>query len=176
MSPAADAKLRPWLLSDAAALVAAAQDGDVSRQLGDSLDLNSARTWIEQRVRDDRVSLAVTVGDIAVGDVTITIEPRHRNGWLSYWIDPRMRGQGLASRAAATLAAWAFEERSLFRLELGHRANNPASGRVAERAGFQREGLQRSKLEYDGKRFDVFAFARLATDPAPDIELLPVEV
>jgi RimJ/RimL family protein N-acetyltransferase len=52
----------------------------------------------------------------------------------------------------------------LFRLELGHRVNNPASCRVASRAGFAVEGLERQKLLYDGVRYDVELHARLATD------------
>jgi RimJ/RimL family protein N-acetyltransferase len=55
----------------------------------------------------------------------------------------------------------------LFRLELGHRVNNPASCRVASRAGFLVEGLERQKLAYDGVRFDVELHARLATDAVP---------
>ncbi|WP_235994945.1 GNAT family N-acetyltransferase [Nonomuraea montanisoli] len=52
----------------------------------------------------------------------------------------------------------------LFRLELGHRVDNPASCRVAAKAGFLAEGIERGKLVYDGVRHDVERHARLATD------------
>ena len=53
----------------------------------------------------------------------------------------------------------------MFRLELGHRVNNPASCQVAIAAGFAVEGVERAKLRYGQKRFDVETHARLATDP-----------
>lgn len=70
----------------------------------------------------------------------------------------------MAARATGLLAEWAFAERGLFRLELGHRTNNLASCKVALRAGFAAEGIERGKLVYDGVRHDVERHARLATD------------
>lgn len=55
----------------------------------------------------------------------------------------------------------------LYRLELGHRVNNPASGRIAIAAGFVQEGREREKLRYGNERFDTLAYGRLATDPIP---------
>ncbi|WP_346425826.1 GNAT family N-acetyltransferase [Plantibacter flavus] len=81
------------------------------------------------------------------------------------------RGGGLATRAVRTVADHAFRE-GLFRLELGHRVNNPASCGVATRAGFLPEGIERQKLAYGADRFDVELHARLATDPVPDGDLL----
>jgi len=68
------------------------------------------------------------------------------------------------------VADWAFHDLNLFRIELGHRVNNPASCAVAKRAGFLAEGIERSKLEYGGVRFDVETHSRLATDPAPALD------
>jgi RimJ/RimL family protein N-acetyltransferase len=67
-----------------------------------------------------------------------------------------------------SVSTWAFDAR-LFRLELGHRLNNPASCRVATIAGFRAEGVERQKLRYGSERFDVETHARLATDPVPDL-------
>ncbi|OUE31259.1 hypothetical protein BFL35_05940 [Clavibacter michiganensis] len=46
---------------------------------------------------------------------------------------------------------------------------NPASCRVATRAGFAAEGIERAKLRYGDERFDVETHARLATDPPPAV-------
>jgi ribosomal-protein-alanine N-acetyltransferase len=78
-----------------------------------------------------------------------------------------VRGEGLATRALAALAKRAYRELGLFRLELGHRVNNPASCAVARGAGFAVEGVERAKLRYGDRRFDVETHARLATDPSP---------
>lgn len=76
------------------------------------------------------------------------------------------RGRGVATTAVRAVAASALDDLGRFRLELGHRTNNPASCRVATAAGFPVEGLERAKLGYGGERFDVELHARLATDPA----------
>jgi RimJ/RimL family protein N-acetyltransferase len=65
------------------------------------------------------------------------------------------------------VANWALEELGVFRLELGHRVNNPASGAIAVAAGFLPEGRDRQKLRYGDERFDTLSYSRLATDPFP---------
>lgn len=93
---------------------------------------------------------------------------------MSYWLAAGARGRGLATAALTAVADYAFAD-GLFRLELGHRVNNPASCRVASRAGFVAEGLERAKLRYGDERFDVETHARLATDPVPAGRGLPLE-
>ena len=101
------------------------------------------------------------------------IDRRHRTAWTYYWLTSAARGRGYAVRALATIAAAAFED-DLFRLELGHRINNPASCNVATGAGFIPEGLERQKLLYGTERFDVETHARLRTDPRPNLKMLPM--
>ena len=62
----------------------------------------------------------------------------------------------------------------LYRLELGHRTENVASGLVAERAGFLPEGLERGKFLLDGERKDVRTMARLVDDPWPHLPAIPI--
>lgn len=77
---------------------------------------------------------------------------------------------GAGTRSTTAVANWALSDFGLFRLELGPRANNPASGAVALTAGFQIEGRERQKLQYGDRRFDTVTYGRLATDPAPAVE------
>lgn len=67
----------------------------------------------------------------------------HDTGWVSYRTVEGARGGGVAAAGVRALARWAFDDLGLHRLELGHRTNNPASCKVAERAGFAVEGLER---------------------------------
>jgi RimJ/RimL family protein N-acetyltransferase len=73
------------------------------------------------------------------------------------------------------VAEWAFEA-GLFRLELGHRVNNPASCRVARAAGFSPEGIERQKLRYGAERFDVETHARLASAPETTTSALEFQI
>lgn len=115
---------------------------------------------------------AVVADGAVVANVGLsTIERGHGTAWAHYWLVGEARGYGYASRALASIAAEAFID-GLFRLELGHRVNNPASCKVATNAGFNPEGVQRQKLQYGNERFDVETHARLRSDPTPKLELL----
>jgi RimJ/RimL family protein N-acetyltransferase len=164
--------LRSWQAADAPALRDAwLSSPDLGTQFGDA-DLSTdehARDFIAQVLvsEDTRQNWAIVAGGVAVGNVGASaIEYRHETAWISYWLAWSARGRGYATRALTTVADWAFDA-GLFRLELGHRLNNPASCGVATRAGFITEGTERQKLKYASERFDVELHARLATDPAP---------
>jgi RimJ/RimL family protein N-acetyltransferase len=127
--------------------------------------------WTERWDTGSAYAFAVVEGDgVVLGNVAVAaVDRRHAVGWVSYWTTAAARGRGVASQACRALARWAFDDAELFRLELGHRVNNPASCRVAAAAGFAVEGLQRKKLEYDGVRYDVELHARLASGPLTEL-------
>lgn len=172
-------ELRLWALGDAPTLCAAYQeDADLHVQFGsaDLSTLDRARHHISKQLPSNEASrnCAISVDGIAVGNVGLSaIDRRHGTAWAFYWLTSAARGNGYASRALATVADGAFED-GLFRLELGHRVNNPASCTVATRAGFIIEGIERQKLQYGSDRFNVETHARLQTDPRPEMESIPV--
>ncbi len=91
---------------------------------------------------------------------------------VGYWIAPGARRRGIATRAVRLVAAWAFEDPALERLELTTLVGNVASGRVALGAGFAREGILRQFLSFRGTPVDAVMFARVrsggpGTGPAP---------
>lgn len=67
----------------------------------------------------------------------------------------------MATTALRLLACWALDEGRLPRLELVTDPGNVASQKVAERAGFRREGVLRSYVERRGKREDCIIFSLL---------------
>lgn len=62
---------------------------------------------------------------------------------IGYWLRADARGHGTATRALALIVAWAFEQPDVARVQLRADPENAASCRVAERAGFTREGVLR---------------------------------
>jgi RimJ/RimL family protein N-acetyltransferase len=85
---------------------------------------------------------------------------------VSYWLAPDARGRGVATRAVQLVVRWAFGvEPGLVRMELLTLVGNEASGRVALRAGFAREGVLRRYLPFRGDLVDAVMFARLREDP-----------
>jgi RimJ/RimL family protein N-acetyltransferase len=74
---------------------------------------------------------------------------------LGYWLARPHWGQGLASEAVEGALAWARDEWALKFVVAGHFADNPASGRVLDKAGFL----------YTGEVQQRFSVARGATAP-----------
>lgn len=161
-----DVELRGWHPDDVPVLLDAFSSPDMAQQAAQPIDTHrAALEWMGLwGFRDDAQAFAVVVGGQVVGNVAVSNIDTHDTGWVSYWTSPRARGRGVAVAAARKMAEWAFQERGLFRLELGHRLNNPASCAVATKAGFLVEGIERAKLSYEGVRYDVERHARLATD------------
>ena len=87
---------------------------------------------------------------------------------VGYWLAREARGRGAATIAVQLVSRWAFTAVGIDRLSLQTAPENVASQRVAERAGFIREGLLRAWMPTpDGRRHSVM-FSLLATDATPE--------
>jgi RimJ/RimL family protein N-acetyltransferase len=74
-----------------------------------------------------------------------------RSTEIGYGVRNDERGQGYATEALAAVARWVLAEAGIQRAWLTANTDNLASIRVAEKAGFHREGtLRRAGLEDDG--------------------------
>jgi [ribosomal protein S5]-alanine N-acetyltransferase len=166
--------LRHWRGTDLPAVLEALASPDMERQFPLRNDpLKSADQWLEWAVAlvDPEKGLAFAVcaaDDVPLANIAVTGIDSHAVGWVSYWTTGRARGLGTTADALAALVPWLHDDAGIERLELGHRLNNPASGSVAAKAGFLREGVERGKLRYDGVRYDTARWARLTEDPRPE--------
>ncbi|AEB43961.1 MULTISPECIES: GNAT family N-acetyltransferase [Micromonospora] len=164
--------LRPWQEGDAPAALDAFGDPEIAlwNPQGDGLDLDAARQWVRRRADwSNGTNVALALADPTDPAVLLGSVSLHRihdgDASIGYWVVPAARGRGLASAAVARVTAWAFAELGLHRIELCHAVGNPASCRVAERAGYLAEGTLRQSHRYgDGRRHDEHLHARLATD------------
>ena len=95
-----------------------------------------------------------------------TIDREAGEAELGYMVAPGARGRGLATAILLELTAWAFAQ-GLQRCELVISVGNTGSERVAERAGYLREGTHRSIYLKPGKRNDVTIWSRLPSDAEP---------
>ena len=147
--------LRPWREDDADAIVARISDVAILAFLdrvpqpygrGDALDY--IRSCSEGWRTGTQTNFAILVAGIdgAAGSVGV--------GWgeieegvaeVGYWVAAEARERGVATTATRLVSEWAFHADSrLERLQLRADVLNAASNRVAEKAGFTREGVLRS--------------------------------
>ncbi len=134
-----------------------------------------AATWVQETVpgewADGKAAsmLAVDADTGALlGAVALTLG-RADVGEVGYWTAPWARCRGVATRATRLACTWGFDTVGLARIELLADVGNHASQRVAERAGFAREGVARAArpLPRDDGRTDMVVFARLPGEACP---------
>ncbi|MEU7423320.1 GNAT family N-acetyltransferase [Streptomyces sp. NPDC040750] len=171
---AAGLELRPWLPTDADAdaLLTAGQDPAISHwNLFSVGGRAEARARIERlrarrRTETGAVWAIAPVGGAPVGLAGLNdVDLVAGTAEVVYWVLPEARGSGVAVRAARRLSGWALDDLGLHRLTLCHSTANPASCRVAEKAGFTFEGTQRSALLHADGWHDQHLHARVAGDP-----------
>ena len=117
----------------------------------------------------DHVEFAIVARETGamIGGIGLGITARHKRGGLGYWLGTDFWRKGFATEAARAVLNYGFQTLELHRIEAGHYPRNPASGRVLEKIGMQREGLMRGDV-LKGDRFeDTIMYARLRTDPTP---------
>lgn len=84
--------------------------------------------------------------------------PSMRNADIGYAVHPDARGHGVATNTVRLLLRWlitAANGPQAARVQLDHSVENPASCKVAERAGLPREGVRRSYLPLRDPAVDV---------------------
>lgn len=144
--------LRRWRASDAADVARACADPEIARWLPVPVPYTQevALAYVDGIVPTewfDGAVANVAVTDATGGDLLGAIGLIRRGdrvGEVGYWVAPWARRRGVASRATVLHTGWGFEALDLARVELLTDVANTASQRVAERAGFTREGVSRS--------------------------------
>lgn len=85
---------------------------------------------------------------------------------IGYWAHPGSRGRGVMSAATRLLSRWALRDIGFQRVELRIATGNTASLRVAERAGFTREGVLRNAGYVHAGRVDLEVWSLVPADLA----------
>ena len=103
------------------------------------------------------------------GNVSLhRIDRGQRNAAIGYRVAAWARGRGAATATVAEVTDWSFTCLGIERVELCHAVANPASCRVAVKAGYAMEGTLRASWAHeDGHRYDEHIHGRLASDPRP---------
>jgi RimJ/RimL family protein N-acetyltransferase len=156
-------------MRDVAALTAACQDSEIAHWIP-FVPRPYTREDAEAYIRgclesgDERHPFAIVdaeSGDV-LGSIDMGVNAYSYRGHIGYWVAAQARGRGVCTGALRLLAGWALDELRLQRLELITDPDNLASQRVAEKAGFRREGVLRSHLRHpDGRVRDSVIFSLL---------------
>jgi RimJ/RimL family protein N-acetyltransferase len=157
-------RLRPPSEDDIPAIVAACQDPEIARwtAVPSPYTEEDARTWLASEEETAFVVVDRESGEL-LGAIGVQ-EVGQANAQVGYWVKREARGRGVATAALRLLARYAVEELGAGRVQLFTEPENIASQRVAEKAGFVREGVLRRYLNIKGQRRDGVVFSLLPED------------
>ncbi len=161
--------IRSWRPEDAAALARAINDEAVQANLRDGLPfpytVSDAEAFIGFALSagDGMYSFAVTENDACIGSISVTRgENIHRlTGELGYYIARERWGRGYATRAAQEICRYVFDNTDIVRIYAEPFADNAASCRVLEKAGFTLEGTLRANAIKSGRIRDTRMYSLL---------------
>jgi RimJ/RimL family protein N-acetyltransferase len=167
--------LRAWTSADVPAIVEMCEDPDVIRftSVPVPYEADDAQLWLDlhpgRLAAGDGAAFAITeAGDErVVGSIGVRVLHEQGAAETGYHIVAERRGRGLATAALRLIARWTFAELPVGRLQLTTHLDNPGSQRVAEKAGFTREGVLRSWADQRGERVDLVMWSLLPGDPIP---------
>jgi len=161
----------PWSHDDAAWIHETCRDPEIQRWtlVPGAEELDDAQRYVDEIVPEFfasgmGVQLAIQAASSSerLGAVGLLIsDPDNGVGEIGCYLSANARGSGAATRAIELLGTWALEVVGLERLELHILVGNEPSLRLAERCGYQLEGILRSRERRGSLRHDVALFSRL---------------
>jgi RimJ/RimL family protein N-acetyltransferase len=163
--------VRPWRMSDAAALVKHANNPNVARQLRDRFPhpytMAAARRFLDA-VAGSRppMSFAMIADDEAVGGIGFSpgTDVERFSAEIGYWLSEEYWGRGIVAEAVRLVSEYAFTECHVLRLFALPFADNQRSIRVLEKAGYALEGILKSSSVKFGEPRDQAIYALINPD------------
>ena len=162
-------KLRPFRKGDEPALVRYGNNRSVWINLTDVFPhpytWEDAPSWtvIANDAPADQLNFAIDIGGEAIGSVGFSrrTDLRRRVAEIGYWLGEPFWGRGIAPAALIIATRFAFAHYDFMRLQAGILSWNPRSMRVAEKAGYDLEAVQRNAGFKDGKVCDLAMYVML---------------
>ena len=146
--------LRPFVMEDAEAMYRNwASDDEVTKHLTwpthGSVEVSRAvlSDWTSHYGEPDFYQWAIVLkenGPEPIGSITVVhINLKVDGAAMGYCMSRAHWRKGIMAEALRGLIAFLFDEVGFNRIEADHDPNNPASGRVMEKAGMRHEGVMR---------------------------------
>ena len=163
-------ELRPWQTGDERFLLHLANDREIARWLRDVFPHpytpQDARKFVSFCLDSDEnkdLCRVIQADGRAVGAIALTrgCDVGRRSAELGYWLGRRFHGKGIMTDAVRQMCLLGFERWEIVRIFAQPFAENRASRRVLEKAGFSFEGLLRQSIWKWGKLQDSCVYALL---------------
>lgn len=133
------------------------------------MDLEDMADFVKDRLAKEIIGQAyntvILVDDVVVGSLDLhNIDSKNRRGEFGYWLDRDFQHQGIMTQCIQALIQVLFNELRLNRLEIRVAQKNKPSRQVAQRLGFQLDGILRAYLWVDGHPVDIAVYSLLRSE------------
>ncbi len=132
---------------------------DASKSVADTQAFieDSLRKLAEQRV----VNAGVWCEGRCGGVIGATLNEKAPSAEIGYWLAAEFQGRGVMTQAVSVVLEYLFDERGRHRVEIQCAVGNTRSCKIAERLGFQLEGVRREADLVGGRFLDLKHYAIL---------------
>jgi [ribosomal protein S5]-alanine N-acetyltransferase len=159
--------IRPWRLEDAESLAQHANSRKVWLGLRDLFPhpytIGDAHEFLRgATTAQPSTNFCIEVGGEAVGGIGIRLghDVHRHTAELGYWLGEHFWGRGIMTEAVAAFTDFCFANFPLRRIYAEPFANNAASARVLENAGYVPEARLKNNIIKDGELLDSLLYAR----------------
>jgi ribosomal-protein-serine acetyltransferase len=126
---------------------------------------NFIKRGITRYAEDGLPWVGIWLENKLVGGILFFPVDRQANStMIGYWLGADVGGRGLMSKAVQAMIGFVFDDLELNRLELQAHVENHKSRALAQRLGFEFEGVLRQVWTLHGKPVDHAAYAMLKSD------------
>lgn len=172
-------RLRPLSMRDEKDMFRYASDPAVSRHvLWDTHESpRETRAFLRAAIRQYRTGAPASFAIERLSDRRMIgtigfmwLNTDHRSAEVGYSLARDCWNQGYCTEALRAVLRFGFDTLRLNRIEAQHETDNPASGRVMEKAGMRCEGTLRQRVFNKGRYSDVKLYAALRRDFASNAD------
>lgn len=166
-------RLRGFTMEDAPTVQKHCADPEVARttlSLPHPYEDGMAEEWIatHQPAFDAGTNISLAMEhrekEAIVGQIDLRPDRGHQHAEIGYLVYRCFWNDGYATEAARALVDYGFSVLGLHRIFAHHFEGNPASGRVLEKCGMKREGVQRKHIFKWGEFRDLIHYGILRED------------
>jgi ribosomal-protein-alanine N-acetyltransferase len=159
--------VRPWRLDDAQSVASHANNRKIWLGVRDLFPhpytIQDAHEFLQQATSEQpEMKFCIEIEGTAGGG--IGVHPGHdvyrHTATVGYWLGEQFWGRGIMTEAVTAVTYFCFDYFPLRRISAEVFANNPASARVLEKAGFTFEGRLKKNVMKDGQVLDSLLYAR----------------
>jgi len=159
--------IRPWRLDDAESLARHANNRKIWLAVRDLFPhpytVQDAYEFLQRANSEEpAMKFCIEIEGAAVGGIGVHPgqDVYRRTATVGYWLGEQFWGRGVMTEVVTAVTDFCFDNFPLHRISAEVFANNPASARVLEKAGFIFEARLKNNVMKDGQVLDSLLYAR----------------